>query len=83
MGSEIVHKHSFCFNEKDNCGESLILETNFVSNGDNVFLEQRLVLNSYCNSSQINLYGAQITSEKLRELANQLDLAKNKIVVEN
>ena len=63
-----------------NSGEGVFVETDIVDNGDRdkglkigVFLNQRIVLNSYGNSAQLNLYSYYFTPEKLRELANKLE----------
>ena len=70
------------FNPKDNGGESLCLVTEFFDNGDkeadgkSIFTNQRLILNSYYNSSEFRLGGAAITPENLRQLANELESAK-------
>lgn len=77
-----VSSHCFCFNPEDNGGESLLLDTEFHDNGDdkdNIYLQQTITLNSYCNNVSINLSGAQITPEKLRQLANELERERNKI----
>jgi hypothetical protein len=73
----VVKTHSFNFNPHDNGGESLILTTKFIANGDpgGLFLNQEMTLQSYCNSATIALYGATITPHILRELANQLESA--------
>ena len=76
---QTLNKHSFLFNKNDNGGESLILTTQFFSNGDpgpdGIYCNQELVLNSYCNSASFNLYSTMITPELLRQLANELDVA--------
>lgn len=80
MSSSEKHlgRHVFCFNEEDNGGESCLLITDFWDNGDGVisgmFTIQEFELNSYCNSAKICLQGVQITPEKLRKLADELDL---------
>lgn len=63
-----------------NSGEGVFVETDIVDNGDRdkglktgVFLNQRIVLNSYCNSAQFNLFADCFSPEKLRELANELE----------
>ena len=72
---ELLARHCFAFNQKDNGGEQVTLTTKFIANGDKdgVFLNQEISLQSYCNSAQINLCGAFLTPEILRELANQLE----------
>jgi len=64
----------FCFNDHDNGGESLTLKTKFYHNGDPdvVYTNQEISLQSYCNSTSINLCGAQITPEFLFKLLQEL-----------
>ena len=81
MTKQPVGQHSFSFNPKDNSGEGLTLETEIFDNGDkenNIYLNQTLNLQSYCNSATFNLAGAQITPDKLRQLANELEKEINK-----
>lgn len=87
MKKDIVLKeHIFCFNEDHNGGEALSLETMFIGNGDpitkddGVYLNQRLTLQSYSNAALFELYGALLTPEKLRQLANELEQERNKLV---
>lgn len=71
-----VAEHKFLFNPKDNGGESLTLKTEVFDNGDkfdNLYFNQTLCLQSYCNSAQFNLGTAKLSPNNLRELANQLD----------
>lgn len=72
---EVLGTHNFTFNPQDNSGEGLTLKTTFISNGDpgEVFTNQEITLNSYCNSASISLCGIAITPENLRQLANELD----------
>ena len=83
-------KHVFVFNIKDNGGESLSLSTEHFWNGDGkkdcsdagrtpdygIYTNQELTLQSYCNSASFELVGVQITPEILRQLANELDQAR-------
>jgi hypothetical protein len=86
MTDKILCTHVFVFNENDNGGESLMLTTRFISNGDEitekegVYINQELTLHSYCNSASFNLFGSTITPESLRKLANELEIEKNKIL---
>jgi hypothetical protein len=75
MSDKKVGRLTFVFNEKDNGGEQLVLTTDLYHNGDpgGFYTNQELSLNSYSNSASFNLTGCQLTPEKLRELANQLD----------
>jgi hypothetical protein len=81
-----LSEHVFVFNEDDNGGESLSLTTKFIANGDpitdkdGVYLNQELSLQSYCNASTFHLYGALLTPEDLRKLANELEQERNKLV---
>ena len=84
--NKVLKTHTFCFNPNDNGGESLFLTTKFISNGDKitnkdgVYVNQELTLQSYCNSSSINLSGTTLTSENLRKLANQLETERNSLM---
>ncbi len=74
-----IHTHSFNFNPEDNGGESLTLTTKFIPNGDpdeRFYTNQEITLNSYGNCASIKLFGAQITADVLRKLANELDAAE-------
>ncbi len=75
--------HTFCFNEQDNGGESLIIKTDYYDNGDdinNIYTTQTLTLQSYFNSASFELCGIKLTPELLRKLANELEIARNKLV---
>lgn len=80
MAEKKLHRHVFCFDEKNRGGEALLLTTEFIDNGDNaensIFLNQQLTLHSYCNSATFNLCGTPLTPEVLRKLANELEIAK-------
>lgn len=73
---KLIGRHCFVFNNNDNGGESLSLETKVYSNGDpgGFYLNQTLNLQSYSNSASFNLFGAVITPSALRQLANQLEM---------
>jgi hypothetical protein len=87
MTNAQVHKHVFCFNPKDNGGESLSLTTEFFDNGDHKepYMNQTLTLQSYLNSASFELIGAALTPEVLRKLANELESAylKTKAKIES
>lgn len=70
-----IDRHVFLFNPQDNGGESLVLTTDIIANGDPgvVFTNQELTLQSYCNGASFDLVGAPLTPENLRRLANELD----------
>lgn len=81
---KVLLRKCFVFNDKDNGGESLSLTTTYIDNGDDVtekcdgiYINQELTLQSYSNSATFNLCGAFLTPENLRELANELDKARN------
>jgi hypothetical protein len=83
---ELLKSHVFNFNPHDNGGESLILQTHYISNGDppdaegtHFFTNQVLTLASYCNSASFNLYGAAFTPENLRKLADQLETIEKEL----
>ena len=84
--TKIIKTHSFNFNPTDNGGESLVLTTEFIANGDpitnngGVFINQELTLNSYCNACSMILTGATLTPENLRKLANELAQSRNSII---
>lgn len=88
MKEQQVGRHYFVFNPYDNGGETLSLETKFIFNGDppqnrknyGIFTNQKITLNSYCNSSSFELFGTALTPENLRQLADELELARNKAV---
>lgn len=72
--------HTFTFNKQDNGGEHLILHTIWTDANEGkkgttpeYYATQELILNSYCNSVNLNL-GFMFTPESLRELANQIEL---------
>jgi hypothetical protein len=83
MRDPLLTQHSFVFNKKDNGGEQLILSTKFYDNGDGIpsgiYTIQELTLNSYGNAANFILSGC-ITPESLRELANELDAARAKLL---
>lgn len=85
MRDKVLKEHSFCFNNQDNGGESLTLTTTYVANGDPIsendglYVNQELTLQSYCNSVSLNLTNYMFTPERLRQLANQLESARNSI----
>ncbi len=71
-----VAVHTFVFNGNDNSGEQLSLTTRFIDNGDlrdNIYLNQELTLQSYCNSVTIFLAGVSVTPDALRQLANEME----------
>jgi cell division protein ZapA (FtsZ GTPase activity inhibitor) len=71
--NQLLGKHCFCFNGHDNGGESFGLETKVWNKSGMLYKEQEFSLNSYCNSSQFKLNGETITTDSLRQLANELD----------
>jgi len=83
--NKIISEHHFTFNPKDNGGESLTLSTEFIDNGDDgeegIYTNHKLTLHSYCNAAHFELCGISITPELLRELANQLENAKQIAII--
>jgi len=81
MKDKLVEKHHFAFNNHDNSGEQLTLLTELYDNGDetnNIYLNQFLTLQSYCNSATFNLHGAFLRPDNLRMLADLLEELINK-----
>ena len=75
---EFLNKHVFNFDNTKNGGEAFMFETEFFDNGDGeLFTNQTITLMSYTNSASFHLVGTQITPEKLRNLANQLERSRN------
>jgi hypothetical protein len=74
-----IHKCVFVLNPSENGGEALSLETIYYNNGDNdLFTNQKLTLQSYCNSASFELVGATLDSKTLRALADKLDKEEDK-----
>lgn len=81
--NKVVGQHSFTFNQNNNSGEEVSLDTTMYDNGDGViYYNQEISLQSYCNSASINLVGTQITPNMLRQLANELEKVHNKAELE-
>ncbi len=83
MPEQKLNKHLFIFNKDEQGGGQLILETQYIDNGDSahglpdgVFTNQTLTLMSYGNSAIFNLCGDSLNPENLRELADQLEKAE-------
>lgn len=72
-----IKTHYFRFNPRDNAGEAMSLKTSFYWNGevDGIFWNQELTLQSYQNSTTLSLYGAAISPEDLRQLADEMESA--------
>ena len=86
MTEKLINRHTFIFNKGDNGGEQLILTTTFFADVDdngnyvepgNVYRNDELSLQSYCNSASFNLYCSSLTPAILRELADSLEQATN------
>ncbi len=71
----LLKEHYFCFNKQDNGGESFSIHTQMIWNGDpdGIYYNQKLVLQSNCNSASFDLYGTTLTPNLLRQLANELE----------
>ena len=82
---KLLKTHTFSFNRKDNGGEQVTINTKFYANGDRnrdgVYINQEITLNSYCNAASILLYGAALTPENLRMLADELDAARDDAII--
>ena len=75
MDTEVA-VHTFVINGNDNGGEQLSVTTRLIDNGDlrdNIYLNQEISLQSYNNAATFFLYGAIITPDALRQLADELD----------
>lgn len=78
--AELVTTHRFSFNPFDNGGEQIYLITKVYDNGDekdNIYFNQELKLQSYCNSASFNLVGAVLTSKLLRQMADEMEQLEN------
>jgi len=77
--------HTFTLNKNANGGEQVFIITTYYDNGDGIpdgiYTQHEICLNSYGNTASIYL-GCQITPELLRQLANELDVARNNLVTE-
>jgi hypothetical protein len=75
--AKVLGKHTFNFDTKSNGGESLCLYTKIFTNGDdppdNLHLEHNLTLQSYGNAATFELCCIELTPEKLRKLADELE----------
>ena len=76
-----VGYHQFCF------GDELYLVTDYFDNGDGVetglYTNQKLTLQGHGNSAIFELVGTPLTPKLLRRLANELEIAQNRIVAEH
>lgn len=84
----VLDRHIFVFNPQDNGGESLVLKTEFIANGDEgaddfYFTNHKLTLQSYCNEASFSLLSFAITPEKLRKLADELEAVENRVKKEH
>jgi len=77
---QLLGKHSFCFNGRDNGGESFSLQTKIWNKHGMLYREQEFSLNSYCNSTHFKLNGEIITTNQLRQLANELDKKRSTLI---
>ena len=86
MSEKLLKTHYFNLSPTTNSGEGLSLTTKFFANGDDitekdgVFVNQELTLQSYCNSATFELIGSPFTPELLRQLANELESNRVKLV---
>jgi len=69
----VVSKHEYTINPQDNGGEAAQIITKIIDNGDgDLFLDQTVELQCYGIHYTI-VKIPELTPEKLRELANQLE----------
>lgn len=76
MASKVIH--IFVFNPEDNGGQSLTLSTIKHTDSrypEDIFFTQELELQSYGNSATFK-FSELLTPEKLRQLANELEVKK-------
>jgi hypothetical protein len=75
---EMLKRHVFTFNPRDNGGEALILTTEFYHalGGKEIFSNHEISLQSYGNEANFMLHSIDITPELLRALADQLEQAE-------
>lgn len=85
MNDKLLKTHFFNLSPNENSGEGLTLKTKFIANGDpitetdGVYINQELTLQSYCNCATFTLIGATLTPTLLRQLANELESARNSL----
>jgi hypothetical protein len=63
----------FVFNPETNGGESLLLKTLLWDNGDTEYMTHQIIMNCYGNNATFDLEDVQITPEKLRRAADQIE----------
>ncbi len=85
-GDRVISTHHFILTPKSNGQESLTFNTEFWNNGDKgekgLLQIHSIALQSYGNEAMF-IISHEITPEILRELANQLDVARLKAISEN
>ena len=72
----LLKKIHFVVNPHDNGGEQIIITTEFHDNGDrkdNIYMQQEITMQSYCNSASISLFGAILSPERLRKMADEIE----------
>lgn len=71
LTNKVIKEHIYHF------GDGFSIKTVFIANGDDgsYFINQKLTLNSDCNCAEIQLYTSILSSNDLRILANELDMA--------
>lgn len=71
-------RHTFIVNDLSNGGEQVSITTCFeLNDGKKVLSYQEIELGSYGNSAKFTLTSGMLTPSTLRELANQIEQAKN------
>lgn len=81
MEDPVILEHTYNLSPRANGGESLRLKTKFFWNQENsegIYWNQDLILQSYSNSSTLNLIGTILTPKLLRQLADALEEAQDK-----
>lgn len=85
MKDPVLKTHNFYFSNERG-GECISLKTKFIGNGDpitnkeGVYVNQELILSGYSNAAIFQLTGTTFTPNDLRELANQLESERAKLV---
>lgn len=76
MKESVSKEYVFNFNTGTNGGEAFTLTTQFRGIGRDIYINQKLTLNSYGNNAVFNLYDTQLTPEVLRAAANFIEASE-------
>lgn len=92
MSEKLIKTHTFIFNPGENGGEQLRLVTKFYHNGETIkngrpdpkgiFINQELILESYCNKASLSLFGSAISADRFEKLARALREAEHEAELE-